>query len=192
MKGALLIIPAVIIFSCSGKVSENKGSEVEEKKDIDKNKLELVQIHFGPLYHSPSVITYNIPALSILFQPNFMTNNITPPVTEQEFVVSNKYAAYVPHSSYYKISFQTFNFIHDSVLGGFNEKDYMSYEGDEKGEIGEYIVFAFNNDSIVECSLKNMRTRNQYLFITKLIDVCIESEKDSINIEYLNSLKEYY
>lgn len=168
------------------------------KSDTDETeKLDIIQIQFYPsMYIRPSIITYYLSDNKVFLQRiGERESSYPPPPPGANFDAKewNKiHDKLSSNYSYYSVNKETTTFIQDSIINNFTERDFTDqadiYITDGFFDI---IVFVYNNAKTIDIELINNGTENQYKLIHTLLDYCIENEKDSVTLSYLNQLKKF-
>lgn len=97
-----------------------------------------------------------------------------------------------PKTTYHKIDSVSCNFLKDSILNQLSDIDYEDTNIPIPDGILTIITITDSENSVKSMDLSPATTANQKNLILNLIDITLESQTDSLNIDYLVDLKSYY
>ena len=180
------IIPILIILFSF--VSCKQNNKVESREIS--TEYELIQIQFFPAFHSLSMLTYDLNKNKILFQRIGTRDkfDIVEVSSNEEKIVE----IFSPKTSYYIVDSLNSIILKDSILKQFTEDDFKDKEIPCNDGILTTIIITKTDNIVKDIELSNSKTPKQNNLILKLIEVCQINETDSLNLNYLKELEEYF
>lgn len=164
----------------------NEQNIETNKKDLDSIKKTIIQNY--PTFHLPSMFLLDIENREIIFQRLGQREIIEiTPLPEGKVIKKS-----APKSYLYKIDSLNYQFLMDSIIHKFSNEDYKDKYEDCHDGIGNSFLYVFENEKFEDITLKNSYTENQTKLLKFLIILTQQSHPDSLIINYLNQLYEYY